>query len=125
MNSIQTDSGDDIATTTTTATPPLPKDTETTTSPKDTDQDVEVDQRSAKKRREELDRQALENAEAGQAREVGAGDILTARSGGDGGGRGRRLLLIGLDGAAPELAIGAWRTDLRTVEMLTNRGLRA
>jgi len=127
MNSIQTDSGDDIATTTTTnTTPPQPKDTETTTSPKpkDTDQDAEVDQQSAKKRREELDRQALENAEAGQAREVGAGDILTARSGGDGGGRGRRLLLIGLDGAAPELAIGAWRTDLRTFEMLTNRGLR-
>jgi predicted AlkP superfamily phosphohydrolase/phosphomutase len=128
MNSIQTDSGDDIATTTTTTTtPPQPKDTETTTTspkPKDTDQDAEVDQQSAKKRHEGLDRQALENAEAGQAREVGAGDIHTAPSGGDGGGRGRRLLLIGLDGAAPELAIGAWRTDLRTFGMLTNRGLR-
>jgi len=131
MNNIHTDSGDDIATTTTTTTnPPQPKDTETTTSlpqPKDTDQDAEIDQQSAKKKREELDRRALENAETGQAREVGAGDTLdtfTARSEYDGGRHGRRLLLIGLDGAAPELAIGAWRTDLHTFEMLTNRGAR-
>ncbi len=127
MNSIQTDSGDEIVTTTTTSNPPLPKDTETTANPprpKDTDQDAEVDLQSAKKKRAELDRQAMENAEIGQAREVGSSDTFAARSGDDGGGRSRRLLLIGLDGAAPELAIGAWRTELRTIEMLTNRGLR-
>src|SRR5215216_4350730 len=99
MNSIQTDSGDDIATTkttTTTANPPRPKDT---------DQNAEVDLQPAKKKREELDRQALEDAEIGQAREVGASETHTTRLGDDGGGRNRRLLLIGLDGAAPELAI--------------------
>ena len=41
-----------------------------------------------------------------------------------GGGRPRRLLLIGLDGATPELALGAWRTELRTLHMLTDRGVR-
>ena len=115
MNNIHTDSGDDIATTTTTTTPATPQTTE---------QDVEIDQQSARKKREELDRQAREQAEAGQAREVGASDTLVAHQGQGYGGRNRRLLLIGLEGATPELALGAWRTELRVFDMLTNRGLR-
>jgi predicted AlkP superfamily phosphohydrolase/phosphomutase len=59
-----------------------------------------------------------------QAREVGASGASLAELGSGGGGRPRRLLLICLDGATPELAIGAWRTELRTLHMLTDRGLR-
>jgi len=59
-----------------------------------------------------------------QAREVGASGSSQAALASGGGGRPRRLLLIGLDGAAPELALGAWRTELRTLHMLTDRGVR-
>lgn len=59
-----------------------------------------------------------------QAREVGASGATQAALESGGGGRPRRLLLIGLDGATPELALGAWRTELRTIHMLTDRGVR-
>jgi predicted AlkP superfamily phosphohydrolase/phosphomutase len=128
MSNVHADSGDDTAITTTTTTTGAPR-------PKDTGKDAAAPPRTAQKRRRDRARDAAEqtgagraaagNAEAGHAREVGAGETFVAWSGDDGGGpAGRQLLLIGLDGATPELAIGAWRTELRTIEMLTNRGLR-
>jgi predicted AlkP superfamily phosphohydrolase/phosphomutase len=39
-----------------------------------------------------------------------------------GGGRPRRLLLIGLGGAERDLVLGAWRSGLRTLDLLAERG---
>src|SRR5262245_49016606 len=82
--------------------------------------DIETDQQAARSDKAASGRQATENTELERAREVGALEERLVTPGG--GGRGRRLLLIGLDGASPELAIGAWRTELRTFHMLTDRG---
>jgi predicted AlkP superfamily phosphohydrolase/phosphomutase len=113
MNSIQTDSGDDNATT-----------TASTPQPKDTTKDTRADDRAAKRKRAAAERRAAEQSELGQAREVGASDTLPSWVGAGGGPRRRRLLLVGLAGATPELVLGAWRTELRTIAMLTERGLR-
>jgi predicted AlkP superfamily phosphohydrolase/phosphomutase len=69
-------------------------------------------------------RTAQQESGVEQAREVGASAATQAARESGGGGRPRRLLLIGLDGATPELALGAWRTELRTLHMLTDRGMR-
>src|SRR5262245_60039700 len=82
--------------------------------------DIETDQQAARSDKAASGRQATQDAEVERAREVGALEERLVATGG--GGRGRRLLLIGIDGASPELAIGAWRTDLRTFHMLTDRG---
>src|SRR5262245_23079045 len=82
--------------------------------------DTETDQEVARSDKVASGRQATESTEIERAREVGALEERLVAPGG--GGRGRRLLLIGLDGASPELAIGAWRTELRTFHMLTDRG---
>lgn len=92
---------------------------------------VEIDKQASKRAREaaggarEAAGRAAQN-EAGveQAREVGASGFTQVAPAPGGGERPRRLLLIGLDGATPELALGAWRTELRTLHMLTDRGLR-
>jgi predicted AlkP superfamily phosphohydrolase/phosphomutase len=74
--------------------------------------------------READGRAARQESGIEQAREVGASGFSITSPIGGGGGRVRRLLLIGLDGATPELALGAWRTELRTLHMLTDRGVR-
>jgi predicted AlkP superfamily phosphohydrolase/phosphomutase len=74
--------------------------------------------------READGRAARQESGVEQAREVGASSFSMSSPIGGGGGRVRRLLLIGLDGATPELALGAWRTELRTLHMLTDRGVR-
>ena len=74
--------------------------------------------------REAAGRAAQQESGIEQAREVGAAGGTQAALEPGGGGRPRRLLLIGLDGATPELALGAWRTELRTIHMLTDRGVR-
>jgi predicted AlkP superfamily phosphohydrolase/phosphomutase len=60
--------------------------------------------------------------EVERAREVGAPSEADEQVGTAGGGRPRRLLLVGLDGAAPGLALGAWRGELRTLDQLAERG---
>ncbi len=58
---------------------------------------------------------ATQAHEIERSREVGAAtDIIEQPGGGGGGGRPRRLLLIALDGATSDLALNAWRGDLRT-----------
>lgn len=67
--------------------------------------------------------QAAGNTEFGQAREVGAGSSTTEWSSMPGGSDPhQRLLLIALDGATPELVLGAWRNSLRTIARLAERG---
>jgi predicted AlkP superfamily phosphohydrolase/phosphomutase len=84
---------------------------------------VENSKQATHKGREAQGQGVQQDASVEQAREVGAsGSVSAAHTGG--GGRSRRLLLIGLDGATPELAIGAWRTELRTLHLLTDRGAR-
>jgi predicted AlkP superfamily phosphohydrolase/phosphomutase len=83
---------------------------------------VEIDKQAAA--REAASRAAQQESGVEQAREVGASGVTPAEPTSGGGGRPRRLLLIGLDGATPELALGAWRTELRTLHMLTDRGVR-
>ncbi|HEX5688984.1 MAG TPA: alkaline phosphatase family protein, partial [Roseiflexaceae bacterium] len=39
-----------------------------------------------------------------------------------GGGLPRRLLLVGLGGASSDLALGVWRAELRTIDLLAERG---
>lgn len=100
--------------------------TETTTTTAPSPHDVAIGAPAVRKEREAREaheRAAAENAQREQAREVGAPGALVLPEIG-GAERPRRLLLIGLDGAAPELAIGAWRTQLRTMHMLTDRGAR-
>lgn len=67
--------------------------------------------------------QAADGAELFRAREVGASETTVAWHATGGGGSGRRLLLIALDGATPELALGAWRGQLRTFALLSERGV--
>ncbi len=94
---------------------------------------VEIDKQAAGRRAREAAERARKAAgrtaqqESGleQAREVGASVDSQGVHEYGGGDSARRLLLIGLDGATPELALGAWRTELRTLHMLTDRGARA
>ncbi|MEO7913612.1 MAG: alkaline phosphatase family protein [Roseiflexaceae bacterium] len=79
---------------------------------------------TAGRAREAADHAAQQQSGIEQAREVGASGFTQATPEAGGGGRPRRLLLLGLDGATPELALGAWRTELRTLHMLTDRGVR-
>jgi predicted AlkP superfamily phosphohydrolase/phosphomutase len=58
-----------------------------------------------------------------RAREVGAPLEAEDQLVPGGGGRPRRLLLIGLDGAEHNLALGAWRSGLRTLDLLAERGV--
>jgi predicted AlkP superfamily phosphohydrolase/phosphomutase len=61
--------------------------------------------------------------EVERAREVGAVAKAEAEQPVSGGGdRPRRLLLIGLGGATPDLALSAWRGELRTLDLLADRG---
>ena len=92
---------------------------------------VEIDTQASERAREASERAraaggrtAKQELGVEQAREVGASGATQAARESGGGGRPRRLLLIGLDGATPELALGAWRTKLRTLHMLTDRGVR-
>ncbi|KPV52762.1 hypothetical protein SE17_13560 [Kouleothrix aurantiaca] len=58
--------------------------------------------------------QAGAQAEHGQALALGGGSApVEWEAGGGDGSPQRTLLLIALDGATPELALGAWRGDLR------------
>jgi predicted AlkP superfamily phosphohydrolase/phosphomutase len=93
---------------------------------------VEIDKQASERAREASSQAreaaghaAQQQSGAEQAREVGASGFSQAAPDlGGGGGPPRRLLLIGLDGATPELALGAWRTELRTMHLLTDRGVR-
>jgi predicted AlkP superfamily phosphohydrolase/phosphomutase len=85
---------------------------------------VEIDKQASQRARESAGRTTHQASGVEQAREVGASGFTLAAPEFGGGGRPRRLLLIGLDGATPELALGAWRTELRTLHMLTDRGVR-
>lgn len=57
-----------------------------------------------------------------RAREVGA-PLEAGGLGSVGDGRPHRLLVIGLDGAVPELVLGAWRDELQMFDMLATRGV--
>jgi predicted AlkP superfamily phosphohydrolase/phosphomutase len=85
---------------------------------------VEIGKQASERAREAAGRAAEQESGVEQAREVGASEGTQAALESGGGGRPRRLLLIGLDGATPELALGAWRTELRTLHMLTDHGVR-
>jgi predicted AlkP superfamily phosphohydrolase/phosphomutase len=85
---------------------------------------VEIGKHATERAREAAGRAALEESGVEQAREVGASGPAQASPAPGGGGPRRRLLLIGLEGATPELALGAWRTELRALHMLTDRGVR-
>ncbi|HET9222759.1 MAG TPA: alkaline phosphatase family protein, partial [Roseiflexaceae bacterium] len=56
-------------------------------------------------------------------REVGAPLEADEHTALGGGGRPRRLLLIGLGGAEHDLVLGAWRSGLRTLDLLAERGV--
>lgn len=106
----------------------IEKTTETTTQ---RPAEIEISKRAAERASETTgraraasDRTAQQESGIEQAREVGASGSIESTPASGGGERPRRLLLIGLDGATPELALGAWRTALRTVHMLTDRGVR-
>jgi predicted AlkP superfamily phosphohydrolase/phosphomutase len=66
---------------------------------------------------------ATQEFEIERAREVGAPAEADESSSAGGGGRPRRLLLVALGGAAPDLALGAWRGELRTLDLLAERGV--
>jgi predicted AlkP superfamily phosphohydrolase/phosphomutase len=85
---------------------------------------IEIGKQASERAREAAGRAAGQESGVEQAREVGASGSAQASPAPGGGGRPRRLLLIGLEGATPELALGAWRTELRTLHMLTDRGVR-
>ena len=70
--------------------------------------------------------QAGDQAEHGQALALGGGSapVEWELGGGDGGPQ-QRLLLIALDGAAPELALGAWREALHNLRLLSDQGIYA
>ena len=85
---------------------------------------VEIGKQASARAREAAGRTAQQESGVEQAREVGASASSQPIRESGGGDRPRRLLLIGLDGATPELALGAWRTELRTLHMLTDRGMR-
>lgn len=80
--------------------------------------------RSAETNAQAASRQRSQEHEIERAREVGAvADIVEQPGGGGGGGgRPRRLLLIGLGGATADLALNAWRGELRTLDLLVDRG---
>jgi predicted AlkP superfamily phosphohydrolase/phosphomutase len=99
--------------------------TATDTSAADYADEVAVDKQAENEERRKREGHASEDAKHERAREVGSAEAFATSTLAGGGGRNRRLLLICLDGAAPELAIGAWRTQLRTLHMLTDRGVRA
>src|SRR5436853_1509635 len=71
--------------------------------------------------REAPGQEAVREVEVERAREVGA-PLEAEEPLVGGGGRPHRLLLIGLDGATPELVLGAWRDALRTLDLLAERG---
>ncbi|HJZ49837.1 MAG TPA: alkaline phosphatase family protein, partial [Roseiflexaceae bacterium] len=85
---------------------------------------VEIGKQASERAREAAGRAAQQESSVEQAREVGASGFAQASTTHGGGARPRRLLLICLDGATPELALGAWRTELRMLHMLTDRGVR-
>ena len=68
------------------------------------------------------DHRASQEVARERAREVGAPLEAHEQPTTGGGGQGRRLLLIGLADATPELVLGAWRDELRTLGRLAGRG---
>jgi predicted AlkP superfamily phosphohydrolase/phosphomutase len=60
--------------------------------------------------------------EVEREREVGAPLEADDQPALGGGGRPRRLLVIGLGGAERDLLLGAWRSGLRTLSLLAERG---
>jgi predicted AlkP superfamily phosphohydrolase/phosphomutase len=112
VNNLKPDSSDQVATEAT-SNKPLSHDTA-----------IDVDVEAARENHETRSQRVGQDAEVEQAREVGANEITNPWVSSGGGDRTQRLLLIGLDGATPELALGAWRTELRTLHMLTERGAR-
>jgi predicted AlkP superfamily phosphohydrolase/phosphomutase len=66
---------------------------------------------------------SAQEIEVERAREVGSPLEAEDQLGPGGGGRPRRLLLIGLDGAEHDLALSAWRGGLRTLDLLAERGV--
>jgi predicted AlkP superfamily phosphohydrolase/phosphomutase len=86
--------------------------------------EIEIGKHASERAREADGRANRKESGLEQAREVGASGFAQPAPQAGGGGRPRRLLLIGLEGATPELALGAWRTELRTLHMLTDRGVR-
>lgn len=70
--------------------------------------------------------QANDHAEHGQALALGGGSApVEWEVGGGDGGPQRSLLVLALDGATPELALGAWRDDLRHIRLLSEGGTYA
>ncbi len=66
---------------------------------------------------------ASQEHEVEREREVGAvAEAVERPATGGGGGSPRRLLLIGLGGATPDLVLSAWRGQLRTLDLLADRG---
>jgi predicted AlkP superfamily phosphohydrolase/phosphomutase len=61
--------------------------------------------------------------EVEREREVGAPLEADDQPSLGGGGRTRRLLLVGLSGAERDLLLGAWRGGLHTLDLLAERGL--
>lgn len=82
--------------------------------------DIAIDHRPISK--DAPEQQAAYEVAIERAREVGAPLEADELSTGE-RDRPRRVLLIGLDGATPELVLGAWRGDLRTLDMLADRGV--
>jgi predicted AlkP superfamily phosphohydrolase/phosphomutase len=80
----------------------------------------------ARPSRETISRQQSEQENSERVREVGSSDpvgfVQTGGYDGPPAPPNRRLLFVMLDGAAPELALHAWRRDLRTFDLLTERG---
>ena len=69
------------------------------------------------------DQDTAQEIEVEREREVGAPLEADEQLALGGGGRPRRLLLVGLGGAERDLALGAWRSGLRTLDLLAERGL--
>jgi predicted AlkP superfamily phosphohydrolase/phosphomutase len=63
---------------------------------------------------------AAEEHQLERAREVGAPVEEHIEHGGR--GRARRVLFVGLGGATSDLALGVWRSELRTIDLLAERG---
>jgi predicted AlkP superfamily phosphohydrolase/phosphomutase len=85
--------------------------------------DVAIDIPTTHRDREAAGRGAMRDAEVERVREVGGPELAAPAMATGGSERPRRLVLIGLDGATPDLALGAWRGELDTLRQLGDRGL--
>ncbi|HEX5689299.1 MAG TPA: alkaline phosphatase family protein [Roseiflexaceae bacterium] len=91
-------------------------DTEATKTRETQVEEVGVTAGSQQRRRQD----AVQEHLVERAREVGAPAEEHLDRGG--GGHSRRILLVGLGGAAHDLALGGWRSELRTLDLLAERG---